>query len=556
MNLLGPEWTERLTDTETAGEDHLGVEAVAQGYQQFLVPGIISTTDHARYYSFYCWILFRYINQPDSPRTSAAFGKHYFKRHELAFISACYSHHLTRRRLGGLVGGGVNNYKARQIWDSGDPIPLDNHLAYFSHSQGGFGQYYRPVMETMGLIAEPESPRWIYRLTPRGKELALAFAESIADTTYSQQLASEGQVAQLTHVMATEYGHHGCLCAEAMAHSADRTPLLNAFFRFDQTDTSSLHVRRRLTLALLLDLVHQSGTLPLRHVLRRTLYLGRYQTEQPYRPHPALDNWYHRWRMVQVRQCYTAALQALWAVFYNRLRDERHLTFAEFMDWTTDGLPVAVKHQRLTDYLTDRCAAVGLPEPWQEGVALFHEACQNETGLDEITLFGQLLGNSTDPGQVVALAVQILSQLFLRHYEQWQSRDAIWQEVAAQERLPLNNFMTDLAEKTHEGCTVTEWLTGLYRHYCIGQHEMVAMNKLSQNQYNTFKFYYENGSFTWAANPPSYQVPLRYAGLRLSNALTILTDLGLVLEDAEGLCRLSGEGEEYLARATEGSHGD
>jgi len=48
-----PQWTAELTDTFVTGEDQLGVEGAAQGYQQWLIPGIITTTDRARYYGFY-----------------------------------------------------------------------------------------------------------------------------------------------------------------------------------------------------------------------------------------------------------------------------------------------------------------------------------------------------------------------------------------------------------------------------------------------------------------------------------------------------------------------
>ncbi len=61
-----PQWTAELTKENVTGEDQLGVEGAAQGYQQWLIPGIITTTDRARYYSFYAWILFRFINLPDS----------------------------------------------------------------------------------------------------------------------------------------------------------------------------------------------------------------------------------------------------------------------------------------------------------------------------------------------------------------------------------------------------------------------------------------------------------------------------------------------------------
>lgn len=43
-----PQWTSELTDTFVTGEDQLGVEGAAQGYQQWPIPSIITTTDLAQ----------------------------------------------------------------------------------------------------------------------------------------------------------------------------------------------------------------------------------------------------------------------------------------------------------------------------------------------------------------------------------------------------------------------------------------------------------------------------------------------------------------------------
>ena len=47
-----PQWTTEITDTTVMGEDQLGIEGAAQSYQQEILPGIITVTNHARYYSF------------------------------------------------------------------------------------------------------------------------------------------------------------------------------------------------------------------------------------------------------------------------------------------------------------------------------------------------------------------------------------------------------------------------------------------------------------------------------------------------------------------------
>lgn len=46
-----PRWTKRVV-TETGGRDPLGLSRVANSITDFLLTGIITTTDRARYYSF------------------------------------------------------------------------------------------------------------------------------------------------------------------------------------------------------------------------------------------------------------------------------------------------------------------------------------------------------------------------------------------------------------------------------------------------------------------------------------------------------------------------
>lgn len=553
-----PQWTALISGDDVAGEDHLGVEGAAQSYQQYLVPGIITTTDHARYYSFYCWVLYRFIYDPDSTRLLADFRGPYFKRHEVAFILGCYSHHKDEGGLAGLVGGGVNNYKARQIWDSGEPISLDAH--YFQNKLGGFGQYYRPAMQTMGLVAEPERGRWVYRLTDRGRALAKAFEDSLRYTRYFKALSEEGQLTDLRHNDAIEYGEQACLCADSLGRGFDRDLLLDTFFRFDGSGVANPHLRRRLTLGLILDLVAQSGSTIFRQTMRPALYLGQYAPGQVYQPAATLRGWADRWRLVQVRHTYTSALQALWAVFLDHLRANPDVgfTFSEFTNWAFAHLTdYNMVEMPVSDYLDHLCAEIGLSPKWTEAAQDFSLACQQESQVDEITLYRQLLTSGRDPSTLMARALRVLGQLFLRFYPLHLTDDSIWQEVARRPRLPVAQYLDDFAYHLQiPGWTIGDWVKWLYRDYLVSQHEIMALQKLRQNQYNTFKFYYRDGRFFWAYNPIDYQEPLRYPSLRLYNGLTMLIDLGLIEEDDEGRCCLTDDGYSYLTRAMETGYGD
>lgn len=265
-----PHWTSEITDTFVTGEDMLGVEGAAQGYQQDYIPGIITVTDRARYYSFYAWVLYRYINLQGSSLRMADFRGEFFRRHEMAFLLAGYSHHSDDKPLSGLIGSGVNGFKVRGWWEKQDPVSLDTH--YFENKLGGFGQYYNTVMKAMGIIADPETSKSVYRLTDRGEALAKAYEQSIQNTRYFQELTYKGQFVTLSHANAIELGQASCICPQALAIGNDLPLLRDTFFRFDKSDKGDSHVLRREALGLVLEIVGQG------RVRTARIFYGRYCT--------------------------------------------------------------------------------------------------------------------------------------------------------------------------------------------------------------------------------------------------------------------------------------
>ena len=553
-----PQWTTELTAKFVTGEDQLGVEGAAQGYQQYLVPGIITTTDHARYYSFYAWVLYRFIEWPGSSRLLKDLRGSFFKRHEVALIVGSYSHHQASEPLGGLVGSGNNNAKAKSFWDAGDPISLD--ADYFQNNLGGFGQYYGTAMQSMGIVAESDHPGWTYRLTSRGRALAEAYEQSIADTTYLHTLRKTGSMDSLTRQAAVEYGQAGCICPEALARSRDRDLLRDAFFRFDQTGgMDNPHVRRRRTLGVTLDLVHGADGKLERTILRPALYLGEYAPGLLYQPSEPLSHWTERWKTVEIRHLYTFGLQCLWAAFLLHLGEQPGgLFYGDYLDWVQSQLPAGLYPKSVSEYLDELVHSVGLKGDWREECDSFDQACRQETQHDEYSLYLDAIANSRNAGRLLNLGLEILARLFLRFLPRHRENAPIWQALATRERLPISGFFDSLQKNLlAPDWTVARWLDGLYRECILGQHEFIALEKLRYQKYDTFKFYYRDGRFCWPfANPDAYREPIRVAALRLFNALTILTDLGLVTHTAEGCLELSADGEECWQRILrEGDNG-
>jgi len=551
--MLIPEWTERITDQDVVGEDHLGVETAATNYQDELIPGITTVTAHARYYSLYCWILWRFINDESQKRRIANLRGSYFKRLELAHTMGCHAHHLGSETLNGITGGRT----APDIWRAGDPISLDTYLdRYFQNTLGGMGQYYLVAMQRMGLLGEQPNAHDVYRLTTRGESLAQAFDQSIEDTRYHKRLAS-GFVTELSQDEAAEYGAAACLCPDALERGADRALLRQMLFRLEEAqDAPGWHRRRRLSLALLLDLARQSGENSLFDCLRTALYLGRYLDGRDYIPSPALVDTHARWSHVQARQLYSSALQILFATFLDVLQSDGALqsegiTFEEFIDHVANWFSPGAMDRPLIDDVFARFEAENLGRDWRQRCEDYCERV--EFSADALTLFDT---QRTNRGLTPLVALDMLVDVFLRFYPLHADDDPIWREMALSEqeshRLPLNSFFAEFESALDQGRTIRETLAWLYRDYVLAQHEYMAIRKLRYNSYDTFKFHYIDGRFY--PPPQFYDQPLRHPSLRIDQALTMLIDVGLV-QLVNGICALTPDGEDYLYQVEELNRG-
>ena len=84
-----PKWTKHVV-TELGGRDPLGLSRVSFMITDYLLKGIITTTNRARYYSFYPWALW-HVEQSEAPKRYAEFAAG-FRRRE-AFIALATLHH-------------------------------------------------------------------------------------------------------------------------------------------------------------------------------------------------------------------------------------------------------------------------------------------------------------------------------------------------------------------------------------------------------------------------------------------------------------------------------
>jgi hypothetical protein len=170
---LLPRWTKRVS-IEDGGRDPLGLSRVSAMITDYLLHGIITQTYRARYYSFYCWIIW-HIDETERATSYRDFANS-FQRRDTFFTLASLEKGADSH-LAGVRTAKEQLAVARNIRN----VKCDFRVLP-SSGLGAFGQYYEGSILNLGLISRDVDG--IYHVTDSGKALALAFHETIGDTPY------------------------------------------------------------------------------------------------------------------------------------------------------------------------------------------------------------------------------------------------------------------------------------------------------------------------------------------------------------------------------------
>src|SRR6266566_908442 len=136
-----PQWIKRAA-IGMGGRDPLGMSRVAQWLTDSLLPGIITTTNRARYYSLYPWILWHVRKTGEA--TSFHEFRSAFQRREAAIAVATILE-------GESTPVGVDAAKKKLSEAEGDATVSVNFQVLPANPLGGFGQYYSGSLYKLGL---------------------------------------------------------------------------------------------------------------------------------------------------------------------------------------------------------------------------------------------------------------------------------------------------------------------------------------------------------------------------------------------------------------------
>lgn len=138
-----PRWSKYKT-TDSKGRDPLGLSRVTHHISDSLLNGVITTTDRARYYTFYTWCLW-HIAQHERPTRGPAFVDA-LQRRESAMVIAT----LLQDPAASVIGKMGQAFSLVAVTGAGSRV--DTQFRCLPSSRlGGYGQYFRGVIHALGL---------------------------------------------------------------------------------------------------------------------------------------------------------------------------------------------------------------------------------------------------------------------------------------------------------------------------------------------------------------------------------------------------------------------
>lgn len=541
-----PNWTKRVV-TESGGRDPLALSRVAFNLTDYLLTGVITTTERARYYSFYSWVLW-HIEQEEEPENYSDFVDA-FRRREAAMGLAT----LASKPALNPVGVEVLRNQLERGKQSGE---YDcNFKVLPSNPMGGYGQYYGSSIYHLKLSYGDENS--IDKVDEIGKDLATAFHQTIQNTkyikngTFLQSGISESDLTELQQSFTLDS------IREDFAKN-EREKLIEIFFGLNEKYLDEKSRLRRQTLTILLGLISDFGKNDIKpethnnYALDQFLLFAIYYNvlwidDETVLSFQKINNHhfcYELWKQFCLHQFLTQALECLLysvleaagfeATGLSLVEILKKLTHRDFLD--------AIKNVTVVDCITPEklLSALGITEIPDESFSKTQQAKYTPIHLQSEAQILYLEGKTSE--EAAAKAVLLLAALYGKWRGMYQDGTMKSVEQTAGQEIWAKRVLSKLDTWLQKDLSWTDALNDLIEEFVLNQHDriMYEKRKIDGWLHRTNGKIIKDRDFkpTWRAS-------------RFLNAVKIMADLKLVDINDKKELTITIDGQKLLKKLSQ-----
>lgn len=572
-------WNKELPSASAA--DPLGLNLrVSARLANELLHCITSITPRARYYSFFPWAFEDYRDgeqgtSKDRGRIPGVLAR------ERAMVLGAVLHHDGKPCEGGALGGSDPASTLAKTKKKSYELLAWRHL---KAAEGQFGAAYKGSLINLGIfktdtdeveeeatvdtdeLDESVQAIEVTELSPLGKRLAQAFAQSVRRTKYVSE--SWAQKKFVDSDVLKQFGSRAGLCEIGGKSASDRDVLRSMFFARDGFRATGSHGRRRMSLLLVLECIGQAQALELsfdNSVFSDICYFGETLVGEE-KPKPVaitlpqkLSDIAERWRAYHSHNYLAVALQSFLVALARILRDRpggiaradllsqfsSPAITARFKELFGRDLPGEFFDLTPRDMLA--FAGATLPKS-SDGSSDAVPALPIASLFSERSLENHLIDGEANDTAGIAIAAMLFYQTLLRYpaavagpFHNWYSRHVKdpYADIAMPGVLDMlhGEFGSLWIDRSNK-----EILDRVVWRFVVRQHQTMSYERGFGGNAPLFHV----DGVTVIGTNTDYTDP-RALNVRLRSALQILTDLGLIYwDDESGYCR-TDDGNAWLA---------
>jgi hypothetical protein len=520
---------------QIGGLDHLAVQAPCINIYSRLIPGITNVTDRARYYSFYPWLIWAFdragIRDFDDEFIEL------FRRADCLFTLIAERHAVVQgdnyeRHAAAMVGSNTFAELAGSL-DASSMVRLSDYShretakqRYFQNKLGGLGQYYIGVLRELNLL-DGDSRNGIKYTRQIGQPVAERMDAGVDRSQFMEIVRSD--LVTPVQLAALE-----TFCPCFLPHQAQELEILQDLFfvRGLFYDEDSLPRRRSLQAIIFLAARLSESGLPLSEtIFRACTYTGYLPDGSPWTVPDRLQGNRERWAIYSRNELLSVAVQGIFFALLDSYEESglRFQTGRQLVGWAVatpeirSALHALDGEQSFAEQVRD--AHDWLPDTadWQDPlheVALAEKVVESASGR-----------RSPERREAIYLAAsRILIALAARAPGDKPPYGTIEFQADYFRNYPIN------LRSFHRHCS-TKWsalpmrdlLAWLLEHWGLELHLRVALRKLRGQSQSTFRIRPSDQGLEVIEPPaPANTRP------RFRQSLTILKDLGLLVDDVSG----------------------
>lgn len=549
--MIIPQWTKKY-NTSQGGRDYLGYMNVGVVMLERLLPGISNITDRLRYYSFFSWVLYRFL-KTDQLKTNKNYKK-FLKIKSLAFL---YANGFLHQDMSNVGINGILMFRA-DVRDNGEKKTYEWDDAFVSRYKDNYWVYSQK-MKQVGITANNDEYDLESLTKTWGKSLAEAYEENIKDTEYFINYCDK-EDKKIPLKVLRGYAEK-CSVTDLGKSIKEQQLLADIIFRpdkiEDELDDFSVYYSenppntakaRRESLLLMLDIVEQKKGSDFDYEDFQKIVLYSKVQDLGYKPSDKLVHCLEYWRIFQARQLMIYAIESYFSVMTD-LAYSRNIQLSDFIkelnELTEDGLLSVSNDYDLK--LNTNIKLKDLVETMAAGRvgSDFDVDCNLESRINEWTVYKNVEKNikSNNNKDCLANLVYLLLVLYLRFNYYRVNKLPYWDfgRIGEKASLSIDSFFSGLEELIDKDLTIKDMVEWIAKELVIKQHCRVALAKLSWYKNNTFHFEYSAGRIKGIVKARANMNAPKF-----NNAINFLEDLNLVKRGDEGKLVITTRGKKIL----------